>query len=123
MNYIRAIESRHTSVTIGALLFAMPAIAYQKDEPLVTEGLVCDHASEIDAVMTLAAHGDSLEAALAEINHGAEKPRCFIASILFVSLCEDRAVLLQSGQRLSDPQGQGLGRWHQATLRHNYAGA
>jgi hypothetical protein len=69
-------------VTIAALLFAMPAIAYEKDEPLVTDGLVCNHASEIDAVMTLTADGESLQAALAEINHGAEKPRCFIGAIL-----------------------------------------
>jgi hypothetical protein len=70
------------TVTIGALLFAIPAIAYEKDEPLVTEGLVCDHASEIDAVMTLTAHGESLQAALAEINYGTEKPRCFIGAVL-----------------------------------------
>jgi hypothetical protein len=67
---------------VGALLFAMPAKAYEKGELLVTEGLVCDHASEIDAVITLTALGESLQAALAEINYGTEKPRCFIGAIL-----------------------------------------
>jgi hypothetical protein len=61
---------------IGVLLFALPANAYEKGEPLVTQGLVCDQASEVDAVVTLALSGENLQTALAEVNHGAERPRC-----------------------------------------------
>jgi hypothetical protein len=82
----------------------------------MTEGLVCDHASETDAVMMLTDHGDSLQTA----------PRNAETGLLYrrhpvVSVCENSANLLQQGQRLSDPQSQGLGRWYQDSIRHNYA--
>ena len=41
----------------------------------MTSGLVCDRASEVDAVITLARKGEKLDAALKQVNAGAKMPR------------------------------------------------
>lgn len=71
---------------IGAVLFAIPAHAqgHKRGDAVVTQGLVCDRAHEVDAVVTLSLHGQDIQAAISEINKGADKPRCLVG-VLIVS--------------------------------------
>ena len=65
----------------GAAL-ATPAAAVEKGELFLTQGLVCDRPSYVDAVVTLASSGEDLQGAMAQINAGAEKPRCITGTLL-----------------------------------------
>ena len=57
-------------------------------ELFLTNGLSCDDASQVDAVMTLSNSGDQLEEALQQINAGAEVPRCIVGRFLFARYVE-----------------------------------
>lgn len=67
---------------IGALTIGQPAAAMEKGELFLTQGLACDRPSFVDAVVTLASSGEDLQGALAQVNAGAEKPRCFAGTLL-----------------------------------------
>ncbi len=53
-----------------------------KGELFLTQGLVCDNASQVNAVVTLSNSGEELDAALSQINSGAEVPRCVVGRVL-----------------------------------------
>lgn len=72
------------AVTLGGLTIGQPAVAKEKGELFLTQGLVCDRPSFVDAVVTLASSGENLEGAMAQVNAGAEKPRC-LAGMLVVA--------------------------------------
>ncbi len=57
-------------------------------ELFLTNGLSCDDASQVDAVMTLSNSGDQLQDALQQINAGAEIPRCIVGRFLFARYVE-----------------------------------
>jgi len=62
--------------------FSQSATRLQKGQLFMTSGLVCDRASEVDAVITLARKGEKLHAALDQINAGAATPRCVVGRML-----------------------------------------
>ena len=59
-----------------------PSTDLQKGQLFMTSGLVCDRASEVDAVITLARKGEKLNAALDQINAGTKTPRCIVGRTL-----------------------------------------
>lgn len=72
-----------------ALFHSAPsAHAYESGQSVVTEGLVCDKDSEVDAVVTLMLHGEDLPSALAQINAGAQAPRCSAGQTLLTTYVE-----------------------------------
>jgi hypothetical protein len=71
-------------------LIAAPASAMEKGKVFLTQGLVCDRPSYVDAVITLADNGDDLQGAINQVNAGAAKPRC-IAGMLVVARYIDKA--------------------------------
>jgi len=101
----------------GVLLGGSPARAHKPGDLIVTEGLVCDRASEVDAVVTLSLHGHDVSSALAEVNRGAQKPRCLVGVLVlteFVATVQtfyhrDRAYLVHKvrvvGVALVTPAG------------------
>lgn len=62
--------------------YSQAAADLEKGQMFMTSGLVCDQASEIDAVITLAHSGEPLKAALEQINAGTETPRCILGRVL-----------------------------------------
>jgi hypothetical protein len=71
------------------LFYAAPqARAYESGQSVVTEGLVCDKDSEVDAVVTLMLHGEDLPSALGQINAGAQVPRCSAGQTLLTTYVE-----------------------------------
>lgn len=75
--------------TLGGLI-ASPASAMENGKVFLTQGLVCDRPSYVDAVITLADNGDDLQGAINQVNAGAIKPRC-IAGMLVVARYVDKA--------------------------------
>jgi hypothetical protein len=73
---------------LGAVLFTIPAHAHKKGDVVVSEGLVCDRASEVDAVVTLSLYGQDIQSAISEINTGAEKPRCVVGVVILSEFVE-----------------------------------
>lgn len=74
---------------LGAVLLTIPAHAQsKKGDVVVSEGLVCDRASEVDAVVTLSLHGLDMQSAVAEINAGADKPRCVVGVLILSEFVE-----------------------------------
>lgn len=71
-----------------AVLVTLPAQAYEPGEIVVTQGLACEQASEVEAVVTLLSHGEDIPGALQQINHGADKNRCFAGAILLTQYVE-----------------------------------
>lgn len=69
-------------IAMGGLTIGQPATAMEKGELFLTQGLVCDRPSFVDAVVTLAASGEDLQDAMAQVNAGAEKPRCLAGTLL-----------------------------------------
>jgi hypothetical protein len=69
---------------IAGLSLLQPAAAVERGEHFLTQGLVCDRPSYVDAVVTLADSGEDFQAAIAQVNAGAEKPRC-LAGVLLVA--------------------------------------
>ncbi|MGE8942083.1 hypothetical protein ACO2I3_09250 [Leptospira interrogans] len=59
-----------------------------KGQLFLTQGLVCDNPSQVDAVVTLSNSGDALEGALEQINAGAEVPRCVVGRVLIARYVE-----------------------------------
>jgi hypothetical protein len=59
-----------------------------KGQLFLTQGLVCDNPSQVDAVVTLSNSGDALERALEQINAGAEVPRCVVGRVLIARYVE-----------------------------------
>lgn len=59
-----------------------PASDFRKGQLFMTSGLVCDRASEVDAVITLVRKGEELDAALKQVNAGAKMPRCIVGRAL-----------------------------------------
>lgn len=70
------------AIAMGGLAIGQSASAMEKGELFVTQGLVCDRPSFVDAIVTLAASGEDLQDAMAQVNAGAEKPRCLAGTIL-----------------------------------------
>ncbi len=62
--------------------FSQSAADLEKGQMFMTKGLVCDQASEIDAVIRLAKKGEALQGALQQINTGTETPRCILGKML-----------------------------------------
>lgn len=58
--------------------FTQAVADLNRGQLFMTSGLVCDRASEVDAVITLARKGEKLNEALEQINAGAEIPRCVV---------------------------------------------
>ncbi|MCL4767774.1 MAG: hypothetical protein KJZ80_16220 [Hyphomicrobiaceae bacterium] len=80
---LRAKLSALAALGIGALMMAgQPAAAMEEGEIFLTQGLVCDRPSFVDAVVTLASSGEDLPGAMAQVNAGAEKPRCVAGTLL-----------------------------------------
>ena len=77
------------SIAAGSTWSAGPAAAVEKGELFLTQGLVCDRPSYVDAVVTLAESGEDLQGAMAQINAGAAKPRC-VTGKLFVARYVDK---------------------------------
>lgn len=77
-----------TAALLTAVLFTIPAHAHKKGDIVVTEGLVCDRASEVDAVVTLSLHGADIQTAIAEINGGTDKPRCLVGVMILSEYVE-----------------------------------
>lgn len=72
------------SIAVCSAWLVSPAAAVEKGQLFVTQGLVCDRPSYVDAVVTLAESGEDLQGAMAQINAGADKPRC-ITGKLFIA--------------------------------------
>lgn len=70
-------------LTQSAPELTQTAAELEKGQVFMTKGLVCDRASEIDAVITLAKSGEALQGALEQINAGAQTPRCIVGRVLF----------------------------------------
>lgn len=58
--------------------FTQTAADLSRGQLFMTKGLVCDRASEVDAVITLARKGEKLDDAMEQVNAGAELPRCVV---------------------------------------------
>ncbi len=78
--------------------FSQSAAEVRKGQLFVTKGLVCDSPSEVDAVITLARSGDNLEAALAQVNSGAELPRCIIGRMLIAKYVDKSSRFLAADE-------------------------
>lgn len=67
---------------IGVMMSGQPAAAMEEGKLFLTQGLVCDRPSLVDAVVTLASSGADMQGAMAQVNAGAEKPRCIAGTLL-----------------------------------------
>jgi hypothetical protein len=91
--------------TASARVYGSQSIAYSqsaeqtpKGAMFVTQGLICDSPSQIDAVVTLSNSGEPLDSALLQINAGAELPRCVIGRMLFARYEEKAQTFSLRGQ-------------------------
>lgn len=70
------------ALAICGLTIGHSAEAMERGELFLTQGLVCDRPSFIDAIVTLTSSGEKIEAAMAQVNAGAEEPRCMAGMLL-----------------------------------------
>lgn len=68
--------------------YSQSAAKSVKGQLFLTQGLVCDNPSQVDAVITLSHSGDDLDVALEQINAGAEVPRCVVGRVLIARYVE-----------------------------------
>ena len=89
----------------SAQVFGSQSIAYSqtaeqtpKGSLFVTQGLICDNPSQVDAVVTLSNSGEPLDSALHQINAGSELPRCVVGRMLFARYEEKARTFQLKGQ-------------------------
>ncbi len=80
--YLRRPFFATAALAAAFAMFTPAAQAMDEGKIFLTQGLVCDRPSFVDAVITLADGGDNLRDALAQINAGSERPRCKAGTLM-----------------------------------------